>query len=96
MNIPEVSSLFTQVSTNGGLSIADAVEVKAYTETTGIKWEYDWLTKNGCKNNGGPKKMDGQSLKTTGGHDYDVMAVTCQDAKKINYYFMIDNFFGKN
>jgi len=78
-----------------GMDYASAIVVTANSEDTGVKWEYDWLKVNGCKNNGGYNKPAGQALQSENDHWYDVITAICTDGKKIDYYFMIDNYFGK-
>jgi hypothetical protein len=78
-----------------GNDFDNAIVVTAYNEFDGVEWEYNWLAENACQNNGGFKGPAGQSLSSNNGHNYDIMTAACTDGNKIDYYFMIDNYFGK-
>jgi hypothetical protein len=78
-----------------GKDYLSAIVVTANSEDTGVKWEYDWLKKNSCKKNSGYSKPAGQALQSENDHWYDVITAVCNDGKEIDYYFMIDNYFGK-
>ena len=69
---------------------------KIFRKMQGIAMEYDYLTENGCPNNGGPKEVLEQTIDYDDKESiYDVLTVECQDGEIIEYYFNIDSFFGK-
>jgi len=79
-----------------GSDYTNAIKVTANTESTGIAWEYDWLEKNACWDDGGYSKPAFQELRSVNNHWYDVVTAECKkDDQKITYYFLIDNYFGK-
>ena len=88
-------SLDEYINAKDGLSYAGAIVVTASTEKEGIAWEYDWLKQNGCLDNFGYSRPVKQSLSSNSGQNYDIITAACSDGKQIDYYFMIDNYFGK-
>lgn len=82
-------------STNDGLSFDTAVIVKKSNHIDGVDWQYEWLSKNTCDDNGGYQGFSEQELVSSNSHYYDLMTVICNDGQEIVYYFMIDNYFGK-
>jgi hypothetical protein len=92
---PTQTTVETPDAEKTGKDYSSAIIVTTNSEDTGVAWEYDWLKKNGCKENGGYSKPAGQALQSENDHMYDVITAVCNDKKEIDYYFMIDNFFGK-
>lgn len=78
-----------------GTDFSSAIVIEATDEFDGTAKEYDWLKKNACPNNSGYYGPGKQELKTDNGRHYDIITAHCVDGKKIDYYFMIDSFFGK-
>jgi len=79
-----------------GTTIENAIVIQADNEEEGVAMEYDYLTDNGCPENGGPKQVLEQIIDYDEQERmYDVLTVECQDGEIIDYYFNIDSFFGK-
>jgi hypothetical protein len=74
-----------------GSSQEKAVIIKgARNSEAGVHSEYDWLRK---KYPG--YKMKQQSLQSSGGKSYDVLAIRTKDGKDLDVWFDITEFFGK-
>lgn len=86
---------------NYGLSFETAIEVPEYFEEEGVPWEYDWLDINACQDDNGVYTAEFQGVKVFKNKKYDIIKVFCSEAEyqylndSTDYYFMIDNYYGK-
>ena len=95
-DLPPVQPPVPNTSPEQGTSMETAIIMQETTSDEGISAEYDWLRANGCPNNGGVVEVEMQELdEDDEGHLYDVLHAVCSDDTVIQYYFNIDNFFGK-
>jgi hypothetical protein len=73
-----------------GSSIEQAVIIKGATESTGVHAEYVWIAQRY------PGYRRGlQSLRESGGKQYDVLEFTTASGEKKCVYFDITDFYGK-
>ena len=80
---------------HGGTAFDDAIVVKAPDEMTGIQFEHEYLSLHKCGDQG-IWKMTRQALLTNAGRHYDVLSAECtRGDPKRDFYFDIENFFGK-
>jgi len=73
-----------------GSSYENAVVIKEKTETSGVKAEYAWLSKNYPG-----YTFKEQSLGSNNKKPYDIITIVTTDGEKKKIYFDISNFYGK-
>jgi len=73
-----------------GSSIEQAVVIKGATESTGVHAEYVWIAQRYPGYRRGT-----QSLRASGGRQYDVLEFTTASGEQKRVYFDITDFFGK-